>query len=137
MYKQIYIYIYIGYPSDLCVLRWSICHTHFSNFSRFIKAYIKKCNALQVHSTLTFSIFLSLLYRAMLLSLFNCQYLNPIQDRPFRGRSRMGERGAKRLPLPKMSHTYLAMMRLGTVIPCLKKILCNERSYHNLDFTRI
>ena len=28
----------------------------------------------------------------------------------------------KRLPLPKMSHTYLAMMKLGTVIPYLKKI---------------
>ena len=30
--------------------------------------------------------------------------------------------GAKRLPLPKMSYTYLAMMKLGTVIPYLKKI---------------
>ena len=35
-------------------------------------------------------------------------------------RERVG--GAKRLPLPKMSQTYLAMVKLGTVIPYLKKI---------------
>ena len=30
--------------------------------------------------------------------------------------------GPKRLPLCKMSRTYLAMMKLGTIIPYLKKI---------------
>ena len=33
-----------------------------------------------------------------------------------------GGGGAKKLPLPKMSQTYLAMMKLDTVIPYLKKI---------------
>ena len=31
-------------------------------------------------------------------------------------------RGAKRLPLPKIPHKYPAMIKLGTVIPYLKKI---------------
>ena len=30
--------------------------------------------------------------------------------------------GAKRPPLPKMCHRYPTMMKIGTVIPCLKKI---------------
>ena len=28
----------------------------------------------------------------------------------------------KKAPLPKICHTYQAMMKLGTIIPCLKKI---------------
>ena len=44
--------------------------------------------------------------------------LNPIEDGHFRGCSRMGG-GAKR---PKICHTYSTMMKLGTVIPYLKKI---------------
>ena len=47
-------------------------------------------------------------------------YINPIQDWPFWGCSRMGE--PKRPPLPKISHTYPRMMKLGKVIPYLKKI---------------
>ena len=31
-------------------------------------------------------------------------------------------RGAKKAPLPKICHTYPAMMKFGTVIPYLKKI---------------
>ena len=46
---------------------------------------------------------------------------NPVQDEHFRGRSRMGRRG-KKVPLPKICHTYPAKMKLGTVIPYLKKI---------------
>ena len=46
--------------------------------------------------------------------------LNPIQDGHFRGCSQMG--GAKRPPIPKISHTYPTMMKLGTVTPYLKKI---------------
>ena len=30
--------------------------------------------------------------------------------------------GGKKAPLPKISHTYITMMKLGTVIPCPKKI---------------
>ena len=41
--------------------------------------------------------------------------INPIQDGCFGGCSWMG--GAKRLPLPKICHTYPTMMKLGTVIP--------------------
>ena len=33
-----------------------------------------------------------------------------------------GERGGKKAPLPKNCHTYPTMMKLGTVIPNLKKI---------------
>ena len=33
-----------------------------------------------------------------------------------------GGSGAKRSPLPKICHTYTTMMKLGTVIPYLKKI---------------
>ena len=41
--------------------------------------------------------------------------VNPIQDGPFWGCSRMGG------GLPKICHTYPTMMKLGTVIPYLKK----------------
>ena len=41
------------------------------------------------------------------------QTLNPIQDAPFRGGSRMGG-GAKRSPLPKICHIYFAVMKLGS-----------------------
>ena len=30
--------------------------------------------------------------------------------------------GAKNVPLSKICHTYPTMIKLGTVIPCLKKI---------------
>ena len=49
--------------------------------------------------------------------------LNPIQDELFRGCSRMVRGGAKRSPLlPKICHTYPAMIKLGTAIPYLKNI---------------
>ena len=48
--------------------------------------------------------------------------LNPVQDGPFRGCSRMGG-GQKTPPLPKISHTYPTMMKLDTVTPYLKNIL--------------
>ena len=47
---------------------------------------------------------------------FHGQQVNPIQDRHFQGWSRMGG-GAKRLPLPKICHTYPTMMKPGAVIP--------------------
>ena len=47
----------------------------------------------------------------------NClKYLNPIQDGHFRGCSRWGE------GVGQKSVTYPTMMKLGTVIPYLKKI---------------
>ena len=54
--------------------------------------------------------------------------LNPIQDGQFRGCSRMG--GDKKAPLPKICHTYPTIMKLGTVIPYLKKIqkICESRN---------
>ena len=51
--------------------------------------------------------------------------LNPIQDGLFPGCSRMwgGEGGgAFWFPLPKIRHTYPTMMKLGTVIPYLRKM---------------
>ena len=53
---------------------------------------------------------------------------NPIQDGPFQGCSRMG--GAKRSPIPKICHTYSTMMKLGTLIPYLKKI---KKIYESCD----
>ena len=47
--------------------------------------------------------------------------VNPIQDGHFWGCSRMWG-GQKGPPLPKICHTYSTMMKLGTVIPYLKKI---------------
>ena len=47
--------------------------------------------------------------------------LNPIQDRLFRGCSRM-EGWDKKAPFPKICRTYPTMMKLGTVIPYPKKI---------------
>ena len=62
--------------------------------------------------------------------LFNSLYaywvkdsLKPVEDRHFRGCSR--RRGAKRLP-----HTYLTVMKLGTVIPYLKK---TQKIYESRD----
>ena len=43
-----------------------------------------------------------------------------MQDGLFRGCSRMGV--TKNAPLPKIYHIYPTMMKLGTVIPYLKKI---------------
>ena len=51
-------------------------------------------------------------------------FLNPIQDGHFRGCSRMTG-GGKKAPLPKICHIYPTMMKLGTVIPYLKKIQKN------------
>ena len=49
--------------------------------------------------------------------------LNPIQDGPFPGCSRMGGgEGAKRPPFFKICHTYPILMKLGTVIHYLEKI---------------
>ena len=46
------------------------------------------------------------------------KYFNSIQDGPFQGCSGMG--GGDSL-LPKFCQTYPTMMKLGTVIPYLKK----------------
>ena len=56
-----------------------------------------------------------------LLLILRFSSFNPIQDGHFRGCSRIGE-GGKKVPLPKICHTYPTMMKLGTVIPYLKKI---------------
>ena len=56
---------------------------------------------------------------------------NPIQDELFRGCLRIwGGGGGKKAPLPKICHTYPAMMKLGTVIPYPKKI---QKIYESRD----
>ena len=48
--------------------------------------------------------------------------INPIQDQPFQGYSWMREEGGGQKDLPsKICQTYPTMMKLGTVIPYLKK----------------
>ena len=57
--------------------------------------------------------------------------LNLIQDGLFQGCSRMG--GGQKIPpppLPKICHTYPTMIKLGTVIPYLKKI---QKLYESRD----
>ena len=59
------------------------------------------------------------------------KYINPIQDEPFRGSLRVrGEGAAKRPPFHKICHTYPTMMKLGELIPYLKKI---QKIYKLLD----
>ena len=48
-------------------------------------------------------------------------FINPILDGHFWSCSRIWG-GGKKAPLPKICHTYPIMMKLGTVIPYLKKI---------------
>ena len=55
--------------------------------------------------------------------------VNPIQDGLCRGCSRMGG-GCKKASLPKICHTYPTMIKLGTVIPYLKKI---QKIYESRD----
>ena len=50
-----------------------------------------------------------------------CLLIDSIQEGPFWGCSRM-EGAAKRTSLPKICHTYPAMMKFGAIIPYLKKI---------------
>ena len=56
------------------------------------------------------------------------QHINPIQDGHFLCCSRMGR--VKKPHLPKICHTYLTMIKFGTVIPYLKKI---EAIYESRD----
>ena len=60
---------------------------------------------------------------------FDVSFFNPIQDGLFRGCSRMGG-GLFGPPLSKIRHTYPTMMKLGTVIPYLRKI---QKMYKSRD----
>ena len=59
----------------------------------------------------------------------NAGNLNPIQDGFFRGCSRMGG-GFLGPPLSKICHRYPTIMKLGTVIPNLRKI---QKMYKSRD----
>ena len=50
------------------------------------------------------------------------QIINPIQHGLFRGCSRMGAWGGFWPPFPKIRHTYPTIMKLGIVIPYVRKI---------------
>ena len=58
-----------------------------------------------------------------------CKNVNPIQDGHFWDCSRMGG-GQKSPPLPKICHAYPTMMKLGIVIPYLKRI---QKIYESRD----
>ena len=60
---------------------------------------------------------------------YSLHCFKPIQDGLFRGCSQT-ERGAKKAPLPKICQTYPTMMKLGTVIPYLKKF---QKLYESRD----
>ena len=59
---------------------------------------------------------------------FYMYYFNPIQDGPFRGCARI--EGAKKVPVLKICHTYLTMLKFGTDTPYLQKI---EKIYKSRD----
>ena len=63
-------------------------------------------------------------------------WINPIQAGNFGGCSRMvggeGGGGGKRYPLSKICHTYPTMMKLGNIIPYLKKIKKIYKSHETL-----
>ena len=62
-------------------------------------------------------------------------FFNPIQDGPFWGCSPMA---SKKAPIPKIYHTYPTVMKLGTVIPYLKKIQKYKNDVtHSLSSTEI
>ena len=61
---------------------------------------------------------------------FEEEIFNSIQDGSFRSCSRMG--WPKRPPLPKICHTYPTVMKLGTIIPNLKK---TQKIYGSRDRT--
>ena len=75
--------------------------------------------------------------RKWLSPFFSVKNFNLIQDGLFRGCSRMGIfQGCSRMgwekktPLPKICHTYPTMLKLDTVITCLKKI---QKIYESRD----
>ena len=80
-----------------------------------IKQQAFRCLPVNIAKSLRAALFTEHL-RWLLLQMF-C--FNPIQDGYFRGCSRMGGPFS---PLPKICHTYPTMMKLGTVIPYLKKV---------------
>ena len=57
---------------------------------------------------------------------------NPIQDEPFWGCSWMRGGGGvgQKAPLPKICHTYPTKMKLGIIIPYLKK---TQKIYESCD----
>ena len=55
--------------------------------------------------------------------------INPIQDGPFRGCLQIGE-GPKKKTLSKICHIYRTKMKLGTIIPYLKK---TQKVYESRD----
>ena len=78
-----------------------------------IFSYISNFNIFEYFKFSTISKILS--------NIHNKVCFNPIRDGLFQGCARMG--GGKKAPLPKICHTYPTIMKLGTVISYLKKIL--------------
>ena len=59
-------------------------------------------------------------------------YFNPIQDGLFWGLFTNGGGGGFFAPSPKIRHTYPTVMKLGTVIPYLRKI---QKMYKSRDIS--
>ena len=118
-------YIYICHSKlriilDLCVLRWNIIHTQLSNFPRFIKIYIKIlwltgslhkdflnfcCSYMELYYFYSSIISILTLFRMVLFWV-----------------AHGWREGSKKTPFPKMCHTYISIIIIGTVMPYLKKI---------------
>ena len=89
--------------------KFALFHKNFSKNEIPVKlpALIIRNNSIERKSSIKF------------LEVILYEHINPIQDGPFRGYSRMG---GQKAPLPKVCHTYPTMMKLGPVVPYLKNI---------------
>ena len=113
------------------LIDYSVCNK-FASFIIFLSFLFFSCVGLCFFGFLYVTIspkIMEMLFGRFLRLIKNCFFLiNPIQDGPFRGYSRMG--GGQKGRLSKICHTYLTtMMKLGTV-PYLKKI---QQTYKSRD----
>ena len=87
-----------------------------STASNLLLQFEKKC--IYLHNPLSFKI-VNKASSKFDLKIKGGLCINPIQNGPFRGCSLTG--WVKRPPLPEIYHTFPTKMKLGTVIPYLKK----------------
>ena len=67
----------------------------------------------------------------LFMRLYRDKYINPFDDGSFRGCSRLCE---QKVPFHKVCHSYPPLIKLGTVIPYIKKIQKTYRSRETLSY---
>ena len=116
--KQWKIYIYIYKLVDKILT--DSTESEWKHF--FILLYLKNCKCICIYM-IYMNIYIYEIWRIIFLVIALRTLLNPTQDGLFRGCSRFGsgERGWKKVPLPKICRTYPTKMKLDIIIPYLKK----------------